>query len=68
MTSPKVLHWSVPENHPRAIDIIQSARNMNRKEQGENEVQLIFRMWKKYVSTAGIHNAPIPAYLTPLVQ
>ena len=68
MTSPKVLHWSVPENHPRAIDIIQSARNMNRKEQGENEVQLIFRMWKKYTSTAGKHNAPIPAYLTPLVQ
>ena len=60
MTSPKVLHWSVPENYPRAIDIIQSARNMNRKEQGENEVQLLFRIWRKYVS-----NAWIKTHLSP---
>ena len=68
MTSPQVLHWSVPEQYPRAIDIIQSARNMNRREQGESEVQIMHRMWKTYRSNAGIQNTPIPAYPTPLFR
>ena len=52
-SSPQVLHWSVAEKHPRAINIIQSARNMHKRERGESEMQLMLRMHKKYVSNAG---------------
>ena len=51
--SPQVLHWSVAEKHPRAINIIQSARNMHKRERGESEVQLLLRMLKKYASNEG---------------
>ena len=51
--------------HPRAINIIQSARNMHKRERGESEMQLMLRMHKKYVSNAGIRTAPSTAHPPP---
>ena len=63
-----MLQWTVPEQHPRAIDIIQSARDMHRRERGESETQSMLRMHHKYVSNARIRNTPIPAYPNPLFR
>ena len=51
--SPQVLKYNVAELHPRAINIIQCARNMHKRERGETEVQMMLRMHKKYVSNGG---------------
>ena len=63
---PQVLHYKVAEEHPRVIDIIQSARNMNTCIRGENETQLMLRMHQVAVGNAGTYPL-LPKPALPLI-
>ena len=61
-----MLHYKVAEEHPRVIDIIQSARNMNTCLRGENETQLMLRMHQVAVRNAGTYPL-LPKPALPLI-